>query len=436
MNPFRWLKTLVLVIGVFIVVKGAAQAQAGSVALVMEIDGPVTPIMLSFIERGVDTAENRNAEALIIQLNTPGGDVQLTKRIIQALVTADVPVVVYVYPPGGFAASAGTFITLAGHVAAMAPNTSIGAASPINFDGSDINETAQAKVENILVADIEGLAERRGEAAVDWARKTITEAKAAGAEEALELGVIDFIASDLDDLLKQLDGFQVKIDDRIVTLQTAGAVPESLPMTIGEQFLSVILRPEIAFLLLSIGPLAILYELSQPGGYISGVIGVIALLLGLYAVGQLPVNFAGLGLVLLAFILFGAEFFAPTHGALTLSGIISFVLGSLILFNDEELGYQVPIWPLIGAATTIGGLVFFAMSKALATQRRQPTTGVEALLGAKATARTALKPKGTVWVAGERWQAVLDEGEVEAGVELEITGADGFTLHVRKLGDS
>lgn len=429
----RWFRYVVLLGGLVIWLAGLARAQTDRPILVMEADGPVTPIMLSYIERGIARAEERNATALVIQLNTPGGDVQITKRIIQAIVAADVPVVVYVYPPGGFAASAGTFITLAGHAAAMAPNTSIGAASPVNSDGTDVNETLQAKVENILVADIESLAERRGEAAVEWARQAIVEAKAANADQALEIGVIDFIARDTNDLLRQLDGFTVEIDGQPVVLATAGAPVEPLPMTPGERFLSIILRPEIAFILLSIGPLAILYELSQPGGYISGVVGVIALLLGLYALGQLPVNFAGLGLILLAFILFGAEFFAPTHGALTISGVISFILGSLILFKDEELGYQVPVWPLIGAGLTLGALAFFAIGKALAVQRRQPTTGIEALFGAKATARTALDPTGTVWVAGERWQATSEEGEIEAGTAVEIVGAEGFRLRVRRL---
>jgi membrane-bound serine protease (ClpP class) len=390
--------------------------------------------MLGLIERAIAEADTRNAEALIIRLDTPGGSVDLTQRIIQTMIAADVPLVVYVWPPGGHAASAGTFITLAGHVAAMAPSTSIGAASPIDGSGADIDETLRAKLENILVADIKGLADRRGEKALEWAQEAITEAKAASANEALELGVIDFVAKDLDDLLAQLDGFKVEVSGEEVTLQTAEAEVSFLQATAIEELLSIIANPSIALLLISIGGLAIFYEIIHPGGYMSGVIGVICLLIGLYAVGQLPVNYAGLALILLAFVLFGAELFAPTHGALTAGGVVAFIVGALILFNTNEFAYQLP-WPsIVGIPVTLALIFGFGIRKALQARRAKPTTGQEGLLGAIGTVKVALEPEGSVFVWGERWRATSVDGQpIPAGARVKVAAIDGFQLKVEKV---
>ncbi|HXV98520.1 MAG TPA: nodulation protein NfeD [Anaerolineae bacterium] len=408
--------------------------EAGNEVLVVDVTGPVTPIMLGLIERAIAEADTRNAEALIIRLDTPGGSVDLTQRIIQTMIAADVPLVVYVWPPGGHAASAGTFITLAGHVAVMAPSTSIGAASPIDGSGADIDETLRAKLENILVADIKGLADRRGEKALEWAQEAITEAKAASANEALELGVIDFVAKDLDDLLAQLDGFKVEVSGEEVTLQTAEAKVSFLQATTIEELLSIIANPSIALLLISIGGLAIFYEIIHPGGYMSGVIGVICLLIGLYAVGQLPVNYAGLALILLAFVLFGAELFAPTHGALTAGGVVAFIVGALILFNTNEFAYQLP-WPsIVGIPVTLALIFGFGIRKALQARRAKPTTGQEGLVGAIGTVRVALEPEGSIFVWGERWRATSVDGQsIPAGARVKVAAIDGFQLKVEKV---
>jgi membrane-bound serine protease (ClpP class) len=410
-----------------------AQETANQV-LVVDVTGPVTPIMLGLIERAIAEADTRNAEALIIRLDTPGGSVDLTRQIIQTMIAADVPVVVYVWPPGGHAASAGTFITLAGHVAAMAPRTSIGAASPIDGSGADIDETLRAKLENILVADIKGLADRRGEKALEWAQDAITEAKAASANEALELGVIDFVAQDLDDLIAQLDGFKVEVSNEEVTLQTAEAEISFLQATTIEELLSIIANPSIALLLISIGMLAIFYEIIHPGGYMSGVVGVICLLIGLYAVGQLPVNYAGLSLILLAFVLFGAELFTPTHGALTAGGVVAFIVGALILFNTNEFSYQLP-WPSIVGIPMALALIFgFGIRKALQARRSKPTTGREGLIGAIGTVKVALEPEGSVFVWGERWRATSANGQpVPAGELVKVTAIEGLRLKVEKI---
>jgi membrane-bound serine protease (ClpP class) len=424
----RWIVYLVLI---FVsLLSPVANAQAGRQVLVMEVTGPVTPVMLSYIERGIREAEGSGAEALIIQLNTPGGDVDLTKKIIQAIVASDVPVVVYVAPRGAYAASAGTFITLAGHVAAMSPNTSIGAASPVSSQGQDIPETLKSKIVNILQADIEGLATRRGEKAVEWARQAVSEAKAATAEEALNLGVIDFIATDVPDLLRQMDGFQVTLHGQEVTLNTKDAAIVELPMTAIERFLHTITNPNIAFILMTLGINGILFELASPGGYAAGVVGVICLLLAFYALGVLDVNYTGLLFIALAFILFVVDIKAPTHGVLTLGGIASFVLGSLILFNSPI--YAVSRSLVFSVALTTGAFFAFIVTKAVAIQRRIATTGVEAMVGALAIARTDLSPAGTVFLKGEWWKAEAEDPPIKAGEQVRVKSVEGFRLRVKR----
>ena len=424
----------IILIAMHLLVPLTLAQETGKEVLVVDVTGPVTPIMLGLIERSIAEADTRRAEALIIRLDTPGGSVELTQRIIQAIIAADVPVVVYVWPPGGHAASAGTFITLAGHVAAMAPRTSIGAASPIDGSGADIDETLRAKIQNILVADIKGLADRRGEKALAWAEQAITEAKAASADEALDLGVIDFIAPDLDDLLKQMDGFKIEVSGKEVTLATADAQVNSLEATMVEELLSILTNPTIALFLISIGGLAIIYELANPTGYMSGVIGVICMVIGLYALGQLPVNYAGLALVLLALALFGAEFFVHSHGALTAGGMVSFIIGALILFNTDEFTYQLP-WPsIIGIPAAIAGVLAFAVRKAWQARQVRPVTGQEGLIGALGTVRVALEPEGSVFVWGERWQATSASGQsIPAGERVKVMAIEGLHLKVEKI---
>lgn len=404
--------------------------------LVADVEGPVTPVMLSFIERAIEEADVRNAEALVIRLNTPGGSVDLTKRIIQTMIVSDVPVIVYVWPPGGFAASAGTFITLAGHAAAMAPNTTIGAASPVDASGAEVDETLRSKIENILIADIKSLANRRGEEAIEWAQEAITEAKAANAEEALEIGVIDFVAADLEELLEQLDGFVVEVNGDERTLSTADVRTDFIEETALEGLLGVITNPSLALLLISIGGLAIVYEIINPGGYLSGIIGAILLLIGMYGMGQLPVNYAGLALILLAFALFVAEMFTPTFGALTATGVVAFIVGGIILFNTSEFAHEIPLPSIIATPLAMAALVLFGLRKVIEARRSQPTTGQEALLGAIGTVKIPLNPQGSVFVWGERWQATSEDGQpIPTGERVQVTAVDGFRLKVKKSAD-
>ncbi|GIV77904.1 MAG: hypothetical protein KatS3mg050_2298 [Litorilinea sp.] len=403
------------------------------IVYVLTFEGAVTPVLASYIEDGIRLAVENQAEAVILQLDTPGGSVDITKSITQKMLASPVPLVVYVSPSGAHAGSAGTFITLAAHVAAMAPGSSIGAASPVTADGTDMGETMAAKVKNILAADIENLASRRGERATEWAIAAVQEAAAATARQALELGVIDFIAEDLDDLLAQMDGFQVTVAGETRTLHTADATLIPVELNAIEQFLNFISDPSIASILLSLGILGLVVELRTPGFGVPGIVGIISLLLAFYALGQLDANFAGLALIALALALFLAEAFTPTFGVLAAGGAIAFVLGGVLLFDAP--GVEVP-WPtIIGLAVGLGGFAIFIGVKALAIQRRPPLTGGDALIGQIATARQDLRAgePGAVFVAGEWWNAELLEGSVEAGKPVQVVGRRGYRLLVRPV---
>lgn len=397
---------------------------------VLRIEGPVTPVMISYLERGIRTATADGAEALVVELNTPGGQIDLMSKIVQAFLDSDVPVAVYVYPKGSYAASAGTLITLAGHLAAMAPGTTIGAASPVGGQGEDLSTTEQTKVKEAMKAQARALTERRGEKAVAWAESAIEEAKAATAEEALGLGVADFVAQDLDDLLAQMDGFQVKVKDREVVLHTQGATVKDVPMSGAEQFLHIITNPTIAFILLTLGANALLYELSSPGGYAAGIVGVICLVLAFYALGVLPVNYAGLIFIVLAFVLFIVDVKAPTHGVLTAGGIVSLIAGALVLFSSPL--YRVSLSAVVAVALTTGAFFAFAVAKVVQSRRKPATTGREGLVGAEAEARTDLNPEGMVFLKGELWSAQAVDGPIRAGEPVQIVAMEGLRLRVKR----
>jgi membrane-bound serine protease (ClpP class) len=431
MNQNR-VKRVLLFLWLVLLLSAASNARAQDVRHVdvLEIEGPVTPIMISYIERGIRMAEANGAEALIIKLDTPGGQIDMMADVVQSMLRANVPVVVYVYPSGAYAASAGTLITLAAHVAAMAPNTTIGAASPVGGQGEELDETLETKIKEDLKAQARALSGRRGEEAVAWAESAIEEAKAATAEEALALGVIDVVATDLDDLLTQIDGFQVEVSGQEVTLQTADASIREQPMTFVEQLLHIITNPTIAFILLTIGVNAILYELSSPGGYVAGIVGIICLLLGLYALGQLPVNYTGLILIGLAFVLFVVDVKVQTHGVLTVGGIVALVAGALLLFNSPL--YRVSIAAIVSVSVVTGLFFAFAVTKVIQARNRPVVTGREGLVGLQAQARTALEPEGTVFVKGELWKATAVGGPIKAGEQVEIVAVEGFHLQVKK----
>jgi membrane-bound serine protease (ClpP class) len=424
-----------LLLGAGGVLAGTPQQGARTVYL-LEFDGAVTPVLARYLDNGIDAAVAADAEALILQLDTPGGSTDVTKTITQIMLASPVPVVVYVAPAGAQAGSAGTFLTLAAHVAAMAPGTSIGAASPVSGDGQTLDETMRAKVENILSADIENLAARRGDAAVEWAVAAVQEAAAATADRALELGVIDYVAADLPALLEQMDGATVTVQGVERTLRTAGATVAQEEMGWLSRFLNFITNPTIAALLLSLGAAGLLAEVWNPGTWVPGVIGVISLLLGLYALGQLDANFAALALMAVGVILFVAEAFTPAFGALLVAGMVAFGLGGLLLFDTP--GVELP-WPaIIALAVALGLLIFWMASKGLAAQRRPVRTGSEGLMGRTVRLRQPLSAgqPASIFLAGEWWTAELDDGTVDAGETVEVTGQRGLTLLVQRAQDN
>lgn len=416
----------------------ASQSNTGASTSVylLRFRGAVTPVLGEYIHDGIEAAMENDAQAVILQLDTPGGSTDVTSQINQTILASPVPIVVYVAPSAARAGSAGTFITLAAHVAAMAPGSSIGAASPVGLSGEDTGATMEAKLKNILSADIENLASRRGDAAVEWAIKAVQEAAAATAEQALNMGVIDFVATDVDDLLAQMDGFVVVVQGEERRLQTANAQIRPLALSPLQQFLNFISNPSVATILLTVGSAGLIAEVWNPGTLVPGTLGLICLLLGLYALGQLEANFAGLALIVLAIVLIVAEAFTPTFGALALSGAAAFIFGSAILFDAP--GLAIP-WPtIIVLAVGLTAFVLLAGGAALAAQRRQPQTGSEGLIGQTATVREAFDSggKGRVLVAGELWHAVLQEADrqerpLEKGDLVEIIARNGYTLVVK-----
>jgi len=411
-----------------------ANAQEGNRVYLLEATGPLTPTMVEYLERGIEQAEREGGEALIFQIDTPGGSIDLMNRMVQAIRGSLVPVVVYVAPRGAIAGSAGTVITLAGHLAVMAPETAIGAASPVGMQGEDLGDTIEIKEKEILKATIRGLVAHRGEEARNLAEAMIESAKAVSAQEALDDGLIDFVAGDITMLLNQIDGQKVDAHGERV-LHTRNAVVTEVPQNFIEQFLQVLTNPNIVFLLLSVGVQAILIEISQPGGWIAGFIGIMCLALGTYGLGVLPVNWFGLIFIITAFVLFILEIKAPTHGALTVAGLASFIIGFLVLFNSPTTPsfwrVSVPLVVGTGVAIAIGFLTLLTF--VIRAQLRPVEVGAESLVGRTAEARSDLSPGGMVQVAGELWSAILenDEDEITSGERVDIIGVEGIRLRVR-----
>jgi membrane-bound serine protease (ClpP class) len=415
---------------------GRAQAQSPEV-LLLQAEGPLTPAMLQYLERGIQEAEERQVEALILQLDTPGGSIDLMNRMVQSIRASTVPVVVYVAPRGAMAASAGTVITLAGHAAAMAPETLIGAASPVGGQGEDLGETMAAKEKNALKATVRTLAARRPPDAVALAEETIESAQAATAQEALDIGLVDFIAPSLEDLLLQLNGFSGETSAGPFTFETRDVAVARLDSTFIEQILGTLTNPNIVALLLILGVQAILIEISSPGGWAAGFIGVVALALAIYGLGILPVNWFGLVFIATAFVLFILDIKAPTHGALTVAGVGSLIAGALILFNSPGTpDFQRVSVPLVVAASLVTAAVFFTiLTFALRAQKSPIRMGQESLIGRTGLVRTSLEPVGMVQAAGELWTAELADGEqpIPAGEKVEIVRAQGIRIYVKKL---
>jgi membrane-bound serine protease (ClpP class) len=398
----------------------------------IEIKSAIGPATAAYISRAIQEAAERQSQCIVIQLDTPGGLLESTKEIVQTMFRSPVPTVVYVAPAGANAASAGCFITLAADVAAMAPNTSIGAAHPVAIGGGvggeqKMDDVMKQKLESYAASYIESIASRHGRN-VEWARAAVRESASLTAEQALEKRVIEIIARDMADLARQLDGRQVR--DR--TLKTANAELVLIPQLVREKVFQALWRPEVMYLLMLIAIYGIIGELSNPGSILPGVAGAIALILALYMAAVLPVNVAGVALILLALGLFVADVFAPTHGVLTAGGILSFFLGSLMLFNTSEGIWRLPLKMIVPATLFTAAFFIWVFGSGLRAQLLPVKAGQEAMLGQTATALAPIgKEGGKVLLEGEYWNAVSDE-PVATGQIVEIVGRDGLTLRVRR----
>ena len=398
---------------------------------VLEVKGTIVPVVADYISRGISEAEDNGDMACIITLDTPGGLLDTTEKIVGRIMNARVPVIVYVSPQGAWAASAGTFITVSAHIAAMAPASSIGAAHPVSV-GEEMSDTALKKATEYSAAWIASIAEKRGRdpAQVEAA---VRESKSFTASQAVENKLVDFTADDLDSLLRQVNGRTVVLaDGKEVTLNTEGAVMVVSDMTALEKFLHMISHPNIAYILLTLASIGLITELSNPGLIFPGVIGGLCLFLAFYSLGVLNAYWAGLLLILLALGLFIAEIFVPAYGILTAGGIVSLVIGSLILFSGSEASMEFDKSLIIYVAVFFVIFVGLLVWATVRGQKRRVTTGKEGMIDQIALVKIALEPQGMVLVEGELWKAILDQGSAPVGEEVVIKKVDNLKLYVTK----
>src|SRR5437762_673945 len=402
----------------------------------INVDGAIGPATASYISRSIDEARSQNAQCLIIQLNTPGGLLDSTQKIVQSFLGSSVPVVVYVAPTGATATSAGCFITIAASVAAMAPATTIGAAHPVSIGGfpsggeEKPDETMKQKLENFSISYIETIA-GKGQCNVEWAKSAVKESASITAAKALELKVIDLIASDMSDLLQKLNGRMV--DGK--TLKTAGADVSEIKMSPSEHVFQKLWRPEVMFILMLVAIYGIIGELTTPGAILPGVVGAIALVLVLYLAAILPVNVTGLALIALALMLFVFDVYATTHGVLTVGGVIAFLIGSLMLFNRADPLFRLSLNYIIPATLVTAAFFVFVIGKGLRAQLLPVKVGAQTLIGKTVIALTLIDSRGGwIFVEGEYWNAVSD-APIEKGQVAEITAVQELTVKLKAKGE-
>ncbi|MCJ7514487.1 MAG: nodulation protein NfeD [Dehalococcoidia bacterium] len=419
---------LLTVLSAISLISNAVKADSPKIEI-LTVNGTIVPAVASYIDRGIRLAESEGAVACIIELNTPGGLLNATEDIVQRILNAKVPIVVYVSPNGSWAASAGTFITISANIAAMAPGTSIGAAHPVST-GEQMPEEVSKKVTEYSAAWIRSIAEMRGRDA-EQAALAVSESKSFTASEALDARLIDLRADDLESLISQINGRKVTLASGIeVTIDTTGYTLIVAGMNPVERFLQVISDPNIAYILLTLATIGLITELSNPGLVFPGVIGGICLFMAFYSLGVLNAYWAGVLLIFLAIGLFVAEVFTQAYGILTAGGIASLVFGSLILFSHSSPEMEVNRGLIAGVAIAIAAFIIFIVGAAVRGQRRRVATGAEGLIGRVAVAKTSLDPKGTVLVDGELWKAAVDTGKVEPGEEVTIAKVEGLKLLV------
>ena len=437
----RRLAALALValgLGGFLLGQAAPADASGHRATLITIDGTIDELAAGHLARGLADARENGARLAIVRLDTPGGLYSSTREIVEHLLTSPVPVAVYVSPPGAQAASAGTFITAAAHVAAMAPGTNIGAASPVGGGGEELPDTLKSKASQDAAAFMRSIADERGRNR-DVLEKTVLTALSLSPSEALEDNVIDLVAADVPELLEKMNGMEVTVAGTDVTLDTTGIAVSELQLTPLERFLGFLANPNVAFVLLTIGGIGILIELISPGMIVPGVVGVVALALAFTAIANLPVNWVGLGLILLAMALFYAEASVPGLGVFGIGAAISFIVGAFLLFGGfgappiPEPSFRVNLW-IIGI---IAAFMVVSLGLFLRENRRMKAldthSGPVTLVGEVGVVVTPLDPRGSVRLRGESWSAVSDSGEpIEGGQEVIVSDVEGLTLKVFK----
>jgi membrane-bound serine protease (ClpP class) len=401
------------------------------------IDAMINPATADFIHESIFAAERDGARALLIELDTPGGLLESTKSIVKDLLGSPVPVIVYVAPSGGGAASAGVFVTMAANIAAMAPGTNIGAAHPVSGQGSDIGGDMREKVENFTVSLSKTIAQERGRN-VEWAEKAVRESVSITEQEALKLHVIDIVAASRDDVLKQANQRQVTVQGTKRTLDMAGATIVVREMRLKQKFLNIMANPNVAYLLMMAGLLGLYVEFTHPGVFFPGVAGAICLLLAMAALQVLPINYSGLALIGLGLALLISELFVPSFGILGVGGIVAFVLGSLLLFDTPDSDLTVDRSIVYAAAVTFGSFTLLVSYLVVRSQRRKPTLGREGLIGEVGEVKNRIAPGnsgGKIFVHGEYWNAMADEA-IEVGERAEVVRVDGMRLAVRAVAHS
>jgi membrane-bound serine protease (ClpP class) len=416
--------SLVALFVCFLVQPGDAFARQVNV---IRVESVITPSSADYIVTAIKQAEKEKVAALVIELDTPGGLDTSMRVIIKEMLAAERPIVVYVAPSGARAASAGAFITLAAHIAAMAPGTNIGAATPVAM-GGQMDKTMEKKVTNDAAAYMRTIAEKRGRP-IDLAEEWVRKATARTETEALKAKLIDVVSPKLDDLLQAIDGRVVTTAAGKVKIETKNAVVHREEMNLREKILKIITDPTIAYLLLILGLAGLYFEFSTPGAILPGVLGAIALILALYAFQQLPINYAGVLLILLAIVMFIAEIKVVSHGVLTAGGIAAMILGSMMLIDTPAPYMRISVGAIVGTAATTAAFFLFVVGAGVKALRTRTKTGMEGLVGEIGVVRTRLAPRGQIFLSGELWNAE-SEGEVEPGASVRVTGMDGLTLRV------
>ena len=405
-------------------------ASANSIVKI-RIDDTIQPITAEYIDRAIEHARQTNADAVLIELSTPGGLLDSPRTIIQTILASPVPVIIYVAPSGARAASAGFFILEAGDVAAMAPGTNTGAAHPVTLGGEKMDDTMKAKVENDSAAFMRSYVGPRGRN-VQLAETAVRESKSWTDQEALQQHLIDIVARDQNDLLHQLDGRTIKrFDGKTAKLHLAGDSIDELPMTLKQRILDFLLDPNIAFLVLAVGALALYAEFNHPGAIVPGVVGVVFILLALFALNLLPTQYASFTLIIAAFVLFALEAKFATHGVLGLGGIALLTIGGLLLVDGPIPQMRVQLWTALGVSVPLGLITVFLMTIALRARRSKVVTGLQGMIGAVGEARTDIDPEGKVFVQGELWNAHA-RSRVGLGEHVVVRKVEGLDLEVEK----